>query len=224
MMRLTATDLLGSLIRATDGDAGTVSDILFDDQSLAIRWVVVRTGSWLSEEQVLVMPQNLFRSEADPRIWETRLTIEDFRKARSLEDDLPVSMQRLREAKVGSGVSPFRIAPLGMPPVARLQSVQAGDQHLRSICHVTGYDILVDVAKVGQTADFVVALPEWMITKIEISQSDDQGTQFQDLKPPLRIDADRKVVDLRGVAGKAATLHAQVSSANLKAGRWPFGH
>lgn len=47
MTRLKATDLLGSPIRATNGDAGTVSDILFDDQSLAVRWVVVRTGSWL---------------------------------------------------------------------------------------------------------------------------------------------------------------------------------
>lgn len=105
MTRLEATDLLGSSVRATDGDAGTVSDILFDDQSLAIRWVVVRTGLWLSEEQVLVMPQNLVRSETAPRIWETRLTIEDFRKARPLEDDLPVSLQRLREAKVESGIT-----------------------------------------------------------------------------------------------------------------------
>ncbi|MGA1834516.1 PRC-barrel domain-containing protein [Rhizobium wenxiniae] len=176
MARLKATDLLGSPILAADGDAGTVSDILFDDQSLAIRWVVVRTASWLSEEQVLVMPQNLSRSEADPRIWETRLTNDDFRKAPPLEDDLPVSLQRLRDAKVGSGVSPFRIAPLGMPPVVRPQSVQAGDQHLRSISHVTGYDILADIGLVGRVANFIIALPEWTIAKIEISQSNDQGT------------------------------------------------
>lgn len=224
MIRLKATDLLGSPIRAVDGDAGTVSDILFDDQSLAIRWVVVRTGSWLSEEQVLVMPQNLFRSDADPRIWETRLTIEDFRKARPLEDDLPVSLQRLREAKVGSGVSPFRIAPLGMPPVVRLQSWAEGDRNLRSISHVTGYDILANSGLVGRAANFIIALPEWQIAQIEISQSGGQEPQSQDLKPPLRIDADRKVVDLRDVAEKAAALHDQVSLGSLKAGRRPFGH
>lgn len=224
MMRLKATDLLGSPIRAADGDAGTVSDILFDDQSLAIRWLVVRTGSWLSEEQVLVMPQNLLRSEADPRIWETGLTIKDFRKARPLEDDLPVSLQRLREAKVGSGVSPFRIAPLGMPPVVRLHSSPTGDRNLRSISHVTGYDILADIGLVGRAANFIIALPEWQIAQIEILQSDDQGTHTQDLKPPLHIDADRKVVDLRDVGGKAATLHDQSRSGSLKAGRRPFGH
>lgn len=150
MIWLKAPDLLRSPIQAADGDAGTVSDILFDDQSLAIRWVVVRTGSWLSNEQVLVMPQNLLRSEADPRFWETRLTIEDFRKARPLEDDLPVSLQRLREARVGSGVSPFRIAPLGMPPVVRLQSWSMGDRNLRSISHVTGYEIQTGSGLVGK--------------------------------------------------------------------------
>lgn len=202
MMRLKATDLLGSPIRAADGDAGTVSDILFDDQSLAIRWVVVRTGSWLSDEQVLVMPQNLVRSEAAARIWETELTIDDFRKARPLEDDLPVSLQRLREAKVQSGISPFRIAPMGMPPVVRLHSWPTGDRNLRSISHVTGYDILADSGLVGRVANFTIALPEWQIAQIEISQSGGQEPQSQDLKPPLHIDADRKVVDLRDVGAK----------------------
>ncbi|WJH38817.1 PRC-barrel domain-containing protein (plasmid) [Aliirhizobium terrae] len=224
MMRLEATDLLGSSIRAADGDAGTVSDILFDDQSLAIRWVVVRTGSWLSEEQVLVRPQNLLRSEADPRIWETGLAIDDFRKARPLEDDLPVSLQRLREAKVESGISPFRIAPLGMPPVVRLHSWPTGDQHLRSINHVRGYDIQTDIGTFGRVANFIIALPEWTIVQIEISQSDGQEPQFKALKPPFHIDADRKVVDLSNVAGKAATLHDQSSSGSLKAGRRPFGY
>lgn len=111
-----------------------------------------------------------------------------------------------------------------MPPVVRLQSWPKGDRNLRSISHVTGYDILADSGLVGRAANFIIALPEWTIAEIEISQSDDQGTQSQDLKPPLRIDADRKVVDLRDVAGKAAALHDQVSSGSLKAGRRPFGH
>lgn len=223
MTRLKATDLLGSPIRAADGDAGTVSDILFDDQSLAVRWVVVRTGSWLSKEQVLVMPQNLSRSKTLPRIWETRLTANDFRKARPLEDDLPVSLQRLCKAKVGSGVSPFRIAPLGMQPVVRLQSVQVGDQHLRSACHVTGYDILVDSVKVGQVADFIIALPEWTISAL-VSHGDDQGTKAQDLEKPLRIDVDRRVFDLLKVTNKASPSLDQSGSESARAGRRPLGH
>lgn len=223
MNRMNATDLLGSSIRAADGDASTVSDILFDDKSLAIRWVVVRTGSWLSEEQVLVVPQNLIRSEADPRIWETRLTNDDFKKAPPLEDDLPVSLQRLREAKVGSGVSPFRIAPLGIPPVVRLQSAQAGDHHLRSTCHLTGYDILVDSVKVGQVADFVVALPGWTISAL-VFHDDDQETRAQNLERPLRIDADRGVVDLSKVTNRTSPLHDQSGSESARAGRRPFGH
>lgn len=223
MKWMNASDLIGSSIRAADGDAGTVSDILFDDQSLAIRWVVVRTGSWLSEEQVLAMPQNLVRSEADPRIWETRLKDDDFRKAPPLEDDLQVSLQLLHEAKVGSGVSPFRIAPLGMPPVVRLQSAQAGDQHPRSTCHVTGFDILVDSVKVGQVGDFVVALPGWTISAL-VSHDHDQETQAQNRESPLRFDADRGVVDLSKVTNTTSPSHDQSGSESARGGRRPFGH
>lgn len=178
----------------------------------------------LSEEQALVMPQNLIRSETASRIWESRLTIDDFRKARPLEDDLPVSLHRLREAKVGSGISPFRIAPLGMPQVVRFQSLPTGDRHLRSISNVTGYDVLTDRGKVGQVADFIVALPEWTISAIEISQPENRGKQAQDLEKPLRIDADRRVVDLSKVTSRASPSYDRSGSESARAGRRPFGH
>jgi hypothetical protein len=152
--------VLGSLIRAADGDAGTVSDLLSDDQSIAIRWIVVRVGSWLNEEHVLASPRNFVRSQTDPRILETGSAIEDLTEARPLEDALPVSLRRLREAIIGSGLSPFRIAPSGRPPVVRLQSSPPGDRNLRSISHVTDYEDLADGGTVGRVANFIIVFPE----------------------------------------------------------------
>ncbi|HEX6102828.1 MAG TPA: PRC-barrel domain-containing protein, partial [Alphaproteobacteria bacterium] len=40
--------LRGYTIRATDGEIGTVDDLLFDDRSWIVRYVVVDTGGWLS--------------------------------------------------------------------------------------------------------------------------------------------------------------------------------
>jgi hypothetical protein len=46
----------GYRIRATDGDIGHVEDFLLDDECWAIRYLVVRTGHWLSGREVLLAP------------------------------------------------------------------------------------------------------------------------------------------------------------------------
>ncbi len=46
----------GYRIRATDGDIGHVEDFLVDDECWAIRYLVVRTGHWLSGREVLLAP------------------------------------------------------------------------------------------------------------------------------------------------------------------------
>ena len=55
-MLLAASALKGYAIQATDGRMGWVEDTLFDDQSWKIRWLVIKTGAWLSERKVLVHP------------------------------------------------------------------------------------------------------------------------------------------------------------------------
>ena len=49
-------DLRGYAIRATDGVIGTVDDLYFDDEDWGIRYLVVNTGSWLSNRKVLISP------------------------------------------------------------------------------------------------------------------------------------------------------------------------
>lgn len=46
----------GYVIRATDGDIGSVSDFLMDDESWAIRYLVIDTGGWWSGKEVLIAP------------------------------------------------------------------------------------------------------------------------------------------------------------------------
>lgn len=49
-------DIIGRQIKATDGDMGHVKDFIMDDESWAIRYLVVDTGSWLPGRKVLVSP------------------------------------------------------------------------------------------------------------------------------------------------------------------------
>lgn len=49
-------EVSGYYIQALDGEIGYVNDILFDDSSWAIRYLVVDTKHWWVEEKVLVSP------------------------------------------------------------------------------------------------------------------------------------------------------------------------
>ena len=46
-MLTNATHLKGLVIRATDGDIGTVDQFYFDDEAWVIRYLTVETGGWL---------------------------------------------------------------------------------------------------------------------------------------------------------------------------------
>ena len=50
-------DLHGFTIRATDGELGTVEELYFDDETWAIRYLVVETRNWWPGKHVLVSPK-----------------------------------------------------------------------------------------------------------------------------------------------------------------------
>ena len=54
-----ASELKGFAIRATDGELGTAEQFYFDDDSWAVRYLTVETGSWLNDRQVLISPYSI---------------------------------------------------------------------------------------------------------------------------------------------------------------------
>ena len=57
----------GFSLEATDGKVGTITDLLFDDSSWKLRWLVVDTGTWLSERKILIAPSALAKLVASSR-------------------------------------------------------------------------------------------------------------------------------------------------------------
>lgn len=49
--------VVGYTIQASDGEIGHVADLLVDEDSWAVRYMVVETGHWWSGHKVLVAPQ-----------------------------------------------------------------------------------------------------------------------------------------------------------------------
>jgi len=54
-----AKELPGLTIRATNGEIGTVKEFYFDDETWAIRYLVVDTGGWLGGRLVLISPMSV---------------------------------------------------------------------------------------------------------------------------------------------------------------------
>jgi uncharacterized protein YrrD len=52
-----ASELTGFHVRATDDDIGRVAELLIEDGSWVVRYLVVETGNWWSGKKVLVSPQ-----------------------------------------------------------------------------------------------------------------------------------------------------------------------
>jgi uncharacterized protein YrrD len=73
-------DGIGHQVHATDGDIGHLEDMLVDEQSWAIRYLIVNTSNWWSGHRVLVAPQwleALTWSAAKLSVGMTRQAIKD---------------------------------------------------------------------------------------------------------------------------------------------------
>ncbi len=79
--------------RATDGKLGTVSDFLFDDTTWKLRWLVIQTGTWLSDRKVLLHPSAINKADLPNQKLLVKLSREQVEKSPSIAADEPVSMQ-----------------------------------------------------------------------------------------------------------------------------------
>jgi uncharacterized protein YrrD len=49
--------VMGYHVQATDGDIGHVEDLLVDEETWAVRYIIVNTSNWWLDHQVLIAPQ-----------------------------------------------------------------------------------------------------------------------------------------------------------------------
>lgn len=190
-MILAGSALKGFAIEATDGRIGTVSDFLFDDTTWKIRWMVVQTGSWLTNQKVLVHPSAILRMDARLEEVLVRLTRQQVRESPGIISDAPVSRQMETNLQGYYGLDPvwgggnyfgryasgmggaFDPSPSGFDsdlleadrPAA---SREDGDPHLRSLAAVVGYHIQASDGPIGHVENFLVDDATWGIRYLVI--------------------------------------------------------
>ena len=170
-------EIIGYRIEASDGELGRAKDFSFDDLSWVVRYLVVDTGGWLQDRQVLISPQAMREPDwarGDIPVALTRVQVEN---SPGIESDLPVSRQHERRLAEYYRWPPYwqqQDASLGIPalmmPVPTEVAVEesgeddtAGDPDLRSVKEVTGYRIHASDGEIGHVAEFIVQTEGWVI-------------------------------------------------------------
>jgi sporulation protein YlmC with PRC-barrel domain len=184
MMLKSVGDMKGLAIHASDGAIGSVEECYFDDETWAIRYLIVNTGGWLPGRLVLISP--VFLGNAD---WETKqlhvaLTKKQIENSPDIDRHKPVSRQHEAEYMDyygysyywggpdlwGSGLYPADLAATMIPIAARTAAAQRepADSHLRSTAEVKGYQIEASDGELGHVKDFIVDPDTWSIRYLEV--------------------------------------------------------
>lgn len=181
-MLLAISALKGFAVEASDGVIGTVGDVLFDDRTWRIRWLVIDTGAWLSTRKVLIHPSSVDQGDYGRHAIRFALTMAQIEASPDISSDEPVSqqledhiydyygwepnwgdgyfgidgMERLLDANGGS-------ATAREPNLRDIIPDESGDSHLRSVSAVTGYHIKATDGEIGHVENFLVDDEFWEI-------------------------------------------------------------
>jgi hypothetical protein len=173
----------GYAIGATDGPIGSITDLLIDDVSWRIRWLVVDTGTWLIGRKVLLPPSALTQVNHIGRQLSVSLTKQQVKDSPNPTIDEPVSTQMESNLYDYYGWSPYwstgfymggysyaggPFAPTGLGFLSRDRQDDVArrthsDSHLRSIREVTGYHIHARDGEIGHIEDFLIEDGDWSL-------------------------------------------------------------
>jgi hypothetical protein len=184
-MLMNTKHLKDFVIRATDGELGTVEDCYFDDETWAIRYLVVNTGSWLNGREVLISPISVVATDWQAKRLDVSLTKERVEKSPDIHRHKPVSRQHEAEFSGyygypyywggpnmwGAAYYPGAVCTVPSPNETRADRFQreSADSHLRSVNAVNGYYIAAADGEVGHVDGFVLDDEAWAIRYMEVA-------------------------------------------------------
>ncbi len=198
-MLRTLNDYENCAIGATDGHIGHVKDLYFDDHTWVVRYLIVDTGSWLSDRQVLISPISIRQADWPAHTLAAAITKEQVENSPDIDTDQPVSRQHELQylgyygypsywggvGMWGAGMYPFAIVPdqteLPLAAVARERAIAGAqaqreqhrddDPHLHSCSAVVGYHIHATDGEVGHVDGFLVDDETWAIRYLVVNTS-----------------------------------------------------
>jgi sporulation protein YlmC with PRC-barrel domain len=153
-------DLARYTIQSLDGEVGGVKDLLFDDGSWKVRYVVAGTGSWLAGRRVLLSTAVFGEPNARSRLFPAEVTKSEIESSPSLDTDPPVSRQQEIDLHEHYRWLPYWRSPR---PKEGEADPAARDPHLRGVRNVLGYRVHARDGEIGHVDDLIVDDADWTI-------------------------------------------------------------
>lgn len=175
--------LYGCRIYATDGEVGAVEEAYFDDEQWVVRYLVVKTGGWLSGRGVLISPYAVRSVDWHTRAIAVSLTRAQVEGSPGIDTYQPVSRQLEADYHRYYGYPQYwpyatywawGAMPVVMPVDPKIrkdaearrlaEAAHTGaDAHLRSSKAVLGHHIQASDDLVGHVADFLFEDDTWAL-------------------------------------------------------------
>jgi len=182
-MKRSIKSLIGYSLKEIDGKIGNVDEFYFDDISWTIRYLVVKTGSWLSGRKVLISPEALLKPDWENEDFPVNLTKAQIESSPDIDTDKPVSRQHEEELSSyytwdaywgeephGAGIFGSMPSELYESEIEEPENMDDteesegnNDQHLQSTDAVTGYTIHATDGEIGKVVDYILDDNNWKI-------------------------------------------------------------
>lgn len=161
-------------LHGADGDVGHITDLFVDASTWQVRYLVVETGHWLPDRQVLLPPAVLTGQNWGSETASVALTKQQVKDSPEVDTQKPVSRQKelaiFKHYQIPLYWGPAGAAMAGGSGVVAMDESSSKSaeldepcHHLRSAREMRDYYIKASDGDMGHVEDFLVDDQAWMI-------------------------------------------------------------
>jgi len=177
-MIISSKQLTHFSIHAVDDKVGGIRDILFDDETFTVRYLVADTNTWLPlSRKVVISPISVTGLEAEEESIQINMTVDTLKNSPSIDEHKPVSREYEENLFKYFGYGYYWIGPGAWGEFAHpdelveLQHAEESDtvhpkkstNHLRAVAEVGGYEVATTTDNVGHISNFIIDTRSWEI-------------------------------------------------------------
>lgn len=205
-MFISANKLMHYSIHATDDKVGGIRDILFDDDTFVVRYLVADTNTWLPlSRKVVISPISVTQVDCQDRHVNINMTVDTLKHSPSIDEHKPVSREYEENLFKYFGYGYYWIGPGAWGEFAHpnelVELQRAEDElastetkqenHLRACDEVSGYEVGTLNDNVGHISDFIIDTDTWKIVLLIV----DTNNWLPGGKHLALLPADIKTID-----------------------------
>lgn len=183
------SSLIGFQLDAQDGEIGKIVDCFFDGSAWVARYAVVRTGSFLKGEKVLIPADQLGQPDWDEKTVPVSLSVEQVKSSPTVDMEKPIGRMQEERLYEHYGWQPYWLvgttpaahpeaAPMPVPGPEEVSEMEQEKKQkiersaLRSFDEVKHYQVDGSDGSVGDLHDLLFDEEDWNIRYLVI----DTGT------------------------------------------------